>query len=99
MRRGQKGPARFAWFFRVRPHPLCHNLNHQPSKQRTFPMNGYIQGSTSLARYQQHCLRAGLPCLVERQGARDSAECEPIDGGSARGAAACAGGEEKGGVR
>ena len=47
MRRGRKGPAGFAWFFRVRPHPRCHNLNHQPSKQGTLRLSGYIQGGTS----------------------------------------------------
>ena len=29
------------------PHPRCHNLNHQPSKQRTRRLSGYIQGGTS----------------------------------------------------
>jgi trigger factor len=29
------------------PQPRCHNLNHQPSKQRTLRLNGYIQGGTS----------------------------------------------------
>ena len=47
MLRGQKGPASFARLFRVRPQPLCYNLNHQRSKQRALRMNGYIQGSTS----------------------------------------------------
>jgi hypothetical protein len=35
------------------PHTRCHNLNHQPSKQRTLPLKGYIQGSTSAAIAQR----------------------------------------------
>ena len=46
-----------------------------------------------------HCLCAGLPCLVERQGARDRAECEPFDCGPASGGVERAGGQAEGGVR
>jgi len=41
-RRG-RGPTGFG----ACPQPRCHPTNHQPSKQRTLRLRGYIQGSTS----------------------------------------------------
>ena len=50
------------------PHPRCHNLNHQPSKQGTLRLSGYIQGGTS------GCAKGMLEVLLRqllREGVRD----------------------------